>query len=58
MFANKLKKVGLIKKRFTCRKTGFVCKRNVKKSPFSEKKVLIRKKQELQKQKSIKTGFI
>ena len=42
------KKVGLIKKGFPCRKTGFVWKKRVRKSPFSEKKVLWCKK----------TGFI
>ena len=45
------KKVGLKKRGLTCRKIGFVF-------PFQRKKFYVTKKQELQKQKSVKTGFI
>lgn len=54
LFAHKPQKSWLDKKRICLQKNRICLKQNVRKSPFSEKKLLCYKKQELQKQKSIK----
>ena len=51
-------KVGLIKKDLLAEKQDLFEKKVWGKVPSQEKKVLCYKKKELQKQKSVKTGFI
>ena len=47
----------LDKKGFTCKRTGFVSKEKSGKVSSQKKRFYITKKQELQTQKFIKTGF-